>query len=1167
MNKFPQPSKDRLTSGKAVDIMGPRAFSNMPGVRCCSSHLSPQTNNNPPLINFHKKPFREVTVTSKADFRHILIGGLVLLFLAGLLPHGLQSAQSKAKKPAATDGDPYSGLSLGAFKLRSIGPALTSGRISDFAVNPCNKSEFFVATASGGVWKTVNAGTTFTPVFDGEGSYSIGCVTLDPNNPNVVWVGTGENNNQRSVAYGDGIYKSEDGGATWKNVGLKASEHIGMIAVDPRDSDVVYVAAYGPLWSPGGDRGVYKTTDGGETWTAALTINENTGVSEVHLDPWNPDVLYATAHQRRRHVFTQISGGPDSAAYKSVDAGKTWKKINRGLPGGDLGRIGLALSPVTPNLLYAIVEAQADKGGFYRSTDGGTSWERRNGYTSSGNYYQELVCDPKDPDRVYSMDVFLQVTDDGGQSWDALGDESKHWDAHAFWIDPANTDYYLTGNDGGVYESFDRGRTWKYMPNLPVTQFYKVTIDYDEPFYNVYGGTQDNYSHGGPSRTTSAHGIVNSDWYITQGGDGFESAVDPEDPNIVYAQSQHANLVRFDRASGESMGIQPKPRKGEKEYRWNWDSPLLISPHSHTRLYFAANKVFRSDDRGDTWTVISDDLTRQIDRNTLEVMGRVWPMDAVAKNASTSQYGNIVALDESPIQEGLLYAGTDDGLIQVTEDGGASWRKIESIPGVPDRTYVNDIIASHHDRDAVYVAFNNHKNGDFKPYVLKSADLGKSWTAVASGLPERGSVYALAEDHVRKDLLFAGTEFGLFVTLDGGKRWKKLGSGLPTIAVRDLAIQKRENDLVLATFGRGFYILDDYSPLREITAEVISKDAHLFPVKDALMFVEKQPLGSLGSRQKGFQGESYFTAPNPPVAAVFTYHLKDVPKSLSDKRKEEETKLVKDGKPVPYPTYEQMKAEEDEEPTFLLFTITDEDGRVVRYLRGPARKGINQMTWDLKYPGLSPTNPGQAAPTSSGPAGNFVVPGTYAVSMAMSVGGTAKELAGPVPFKVQALGTLSLPAADRAELAAFQKKVRKLSHSVSAASSVMRELGTLTQHYRAALKSVTVPHQDILDSIKALDGKLESIQASLYGDRLLSRLDKDIEPGITSRVNRIAGEQYRSSSAPTQTQRDAYAIAEEEFSPVYEELKKILAEDVKKIEQRLDAVGAPYTPGRLPDWK
>ncbi len=705
------------------------------------------------------------------------------------------------------------------------------------------------------------------------------------------------------------------------------------------------------------------------------------------------------------------------------------------------------------------------------------------------------------------------------------------------------------------------------MPNLPVTQFYKVVADNDAPFYNVFGGTQDNYSLGGPSRTTSAHGIVNADWITTDTGDGFESAVDPEDPNIVYAQSQHGNLARFDRASGESTPIQPKPRKGEAEYRWNWDSPLFVSPHSHTRLYFAANKVFRSDDRGDSWTVVSDDLTRRLDRNLLEVMGRVWPMDAVAKNASTSQYGNIVALDESPVAEGLLYAGTDDGLVQVTEDGGAAWRKIDKFPGVPDLTYVNDLVASRHDRATVYAAFNNHKRGDFKPYLLKSADLGRTWTSIASDLPARGSVYALAEDPVRPDLLFAGTEFGLFATLDGGKHWKKLGSGLPTVAVRDLDIQKRDSDLVLATFGRGFYVLDDYSPLRGVTPEALAKDGHLFPVRDAWQFIEKMPLGGLGSREKGFQGESYFSAPNPPVAAVFTYHLKDAPKPLADKRKEEEAALVKAGKPVPYPTYERLKAEREEEPAVLLFTVAGEDGRTVRVLREPARKGLNRAAWDLKYPGLVPTNPAQASPASSGPSGALVMPGTYTVSMALSHGGQVRELAGPVKFAVKALADVSLPAKDRAELAAFQTRVGRLYNSVTAASDALRETASLARHYRAALKSVTAPHQDILDAIKALEKKTGDLQLKLGGDRTLARLDKDTYPGIASRIGTVVYETAGSTSAPTKAQRDGYAIAEEEFRPVYEEIKRLLAEDVKAIERRLDAVGAPYTPGRLPDWK
>jgi photosystem II stability/assembly factor-like uncharacterized protein len=1097
------------------------------------------------------------------DCRFKLMRSIFLvLFVLSSIPGLAQDKNDKMKNESSVDK-----LSLNALRFRCIGPALTSGRISDFAINPKKPSEYYVASSSGGVWKTTNAGTTFMPVFDNQGSYSIGCVTMDPCNHHVVWVGTGENNNQRSVAYGDGVYKSVDGGKTWKNAGLKTSEHIGMIAIDPRDSDMVYVAAYGPLWSSKGDRGLYKTIDGGRTWEAVLTISENTGISEVHLDPRDPDVLYAVAHQRRRHVWTLLGGGPESAIYKSTDAGETWEKINRGLPNGDLGRISMAISPADPEIMYAIVEAQGNRGGFYRSLNRGESWERRSSYTARGNYYQELVCDPKDPQRVYSMDTFLQVTDDGGSNWRSLGDRSKHWDSHALWIDPHDNDHYINGNDGGVYESFDRGETWKFMTNLPVTQFYKVAVDYAEPFYNVYGGTQDNYSLGGPSRTTSAHGIVSADWYTTQGGDGFESQVDPEDHHIIYAQSQHGSLVRFDKRSGETTGIKPKERKGEKAYRWNWDSPLLISPHSHTRLYFAANKVFRSDDRGDSWQVISDDLTRQIDRNRLEVMGRIWPMDAVAKNSSTSQYGNIVSLDESPVQEDLLYVGTDDGLIQVTEDGGKSWRKIDKFPGVPEMTYVNEVLASHHDRDTVYAAFNNHKRGDFKPYVLKSTDVGRTWSSIISNLPERGSVYALAEDHVKEDLIFCGTEFGVFVSLNGGESWKQMKSGLPTIAVRDIAIQRRENDLVLATFGRGFYILDDYTPLRHCHSQTLSNEAHIFPVKDAWMFVEWSPLGTLGSRDKGFQGEMYFSAPNPPVGATITYYLKESIETLREKREKEEKEAFKDKKPVYYPSYEQMKAEEEEEAPFLVFNILDDEDQLVRRLRAPAVAGLHRIIWDLKYPAVTPADLRETSPSSSGPSSTFAMPGNYKVFLSKNVHGAETQLTDPVLFTAKVIGNATLPPKDRAELAVFQKKVRDLARAVNAASSVLRDVADKSRHFRVALKSVTTDTTDILADIKSMESKINELQRQMFGDRLLRRLDKDAEPGLTSRINSVISDQWRSLSAPTQSQRDAFQIVAEEFPPILEAIREIVDKDVKAIEKKLEAIGAPYTPGRLPEWK
>src|SRR5256885_3216957 len=787
-----------------------------------------------------------------------------------------QEKDKEEEKKPGMNADTFSGL-----KFRLIGPAVASGRVMSIAVNPKNKFEYYVGVASGGVWKTVNDGTTWTPVFDDEGSYSIGWVELDPHDSSVVWVGSGESNSQRSVGYGDGIYRSDDGGKDWKNLGLKKSEHIGRVVVDPRDSKVIYVAAEGPLWGPVGDRGLYKSSDGGKNWKAVLTISENTGVVDVQLDPSNPDIVYAAAYQRRRHVFTLIDGGPESSIYKSTDAGETWNKITSGLPSVDMGRIGLAVSPADPNVIYATIEAADGKGGIFRSSDKGATWERRNEFDVGAMYYARVVADPKNVDRIFVMNVELRESLDGGKTLHKVNEVNHHGDNHAIWIDPDDTKHWLLGSDGGMYETWDDAKTWEFKANLTTVQFYDVAVSHEGPFYHVCGGTQDNFSWCGPARTREVNGIVNSDWYVTTGGDGFRSQVDPEDPNTVYSESQYGVLVRYDKATGQELLLQPQEGKGEPPLRWNWDSPIIISPHSHTRLYFAANKLFRSDDRGDTWKAISGDLTRQIDRNKLPVMGKVWGPDAVAKNQSTSFYGNIVALTEPPKKEGLIYAETDDGLIQVTSDGGGSWTKYEKFPGVPDMTYVSRLAASPDDVNTVYAAFDNHKNEDFKPYVLKSTDSGKTWTSIAGDLPENGPVLAFAEDTVNPNLLFAGTEFGAFFTVDGGKKWTQLKGGLPTISVRDMVIQQRENDLVLATFGRGFYILDDIAPLRQIKPDSLQQETIFFPVKNALMYIERRPLG--GSK-KGFQGDAFYAADNPPFGANFTYYLKDKVKTKKEKR-------------------------------------------------------------------------------------------------------------------------------------------------------------------------------------------------------------------------------------------------------------------------------------------
>ncbi|MEO8503623.1 MAG: glycosyl hydrolase [Acidobacteriota bacterium] len=1066
------------------------------------------------------------------------------------------------KKPDPMSADTWSGL-----ELRNIGPAITEGRIVDLAVDRDNSNRFFVAAASGGVWRTLNAGVTFEPIFDGEASYSIGCITIDPNNSNVIWVGSGENNSQRSVAYGDGVYRSEDGGKSWTNMGLKESEHIGRIVVDPRDSNVVYVAAQGPLWKSGGERGVYKTIDGGKTWKAVLTVDAETGANEVLMDPRNPQILYASTYQRRRHVWTLIDGGPGSAIYRSNDAGANWTKLENGLPKEDKGKIGLALAPSAPDTVYAIVESTPKNGGFYRSTDRGANWSKMSGEgSSSPQYYNKIYVDPVNKDRVYSTDTFLRVSNDGGKTFARLGEKSKHVDNHVIWVDPRDNDHYRVGCDGGLYESFDRGTTWRFDANLPIIQFYRVAVSNDGPFYNVYGGTQDNFSLGGPSRSRRQNGIPNSEWYVTQGGDGFWSAVDPEDPNIAYAEAQHGALVRFDKKSGETLYIQPQEGKGEPGLRWNWDSPLLISPHSHTRLYFAANKLFRSDDRGASWKAISSDLTRQVDRNQLKVMGKVWSIDTVAKNASTSFYGNIVSLSESPKQENLVYVGTDDGLVQVTEDAGGSWRKIDTFPGVPEMTYVSSLKASQHDAGTVYASFDNHKMGDFKPYVLKSADRGKTWTSIAGDLPGRGSVYSLAEDHVDPSLLFAGTEFGLFFTTDGGKKWIQLKGGMPTIAVKDLVVQKNENDLVLASFGRGFFVLDDYSPLRQAKAETLAANAVLFPVKTALAYMPALPIGG---RDKGFLGESYYLAPNPAFGATFTYYLKDSLKTRKKLRQETEKKLVKEGKDLPYPSWDALRAESSEEDPTILMVVTDGQGNVVRKLTGPATSGVHRVAWDLRYPAVvAASDDGGAGDDSGddGPTGPIAVPGGYNVSLFERLDGKETALSEPQAFKVEAVSTASLPAADQATLLAFEQKVGRLQRAVAGAEETVDATKTELAAIKKALLATPKPTTELMDRALALEAKLRQLSIKLSGDSLVASRNEPTPPGISGRVGAIVGTQWNSTSAPTGTSLDAYRIAGEEFTGVLADLHQLVDQDLRDLRARIETAGAPWTPGRVPVW-
>jgi photosystem II stability/assembly factor-like uncharacterized protein len=1094
--------------------------------------------------------------------------------LACLLPAGAgaakpaktdKSAKSDKKAEAKPEPGTLTSEILAGLSFRSIGPALAGGRIADLEVDPNAPATWYVGFASGGIHKTTNAGTTWTPVFDSAGSYSIGDLALDPNNPHVVWAGTGEHNSQRSVSYGDGVYRSEDGGKSWTNMGLKDSGNIGRVVVDPRDSDVVYVAAFGPLWSPGGDRGLYKTTDGGKTWNAILTIDENTGVNDVLLDPRDPDRLYASTYQRRRHEWGGIHGGPQGSFQRSTDGGKTWQKATTGLPKGDIGRIGIAYAPSNPDLLYAVIEA-AEGTGTYRSLDRGVTWEKRSGYASSGQYYARLFVDPKDADRIYVMDVFLQVSDDGGKTFRNLGESFKHVDNHTMWINPNDTDHYLVGGDGGLYQSFDRAQNWQFFSNMGAVQFYKIAVDEALPYYNVYGGTQDNSTFAGPSATISRHGILNSDWWVVTGGDGFDPAIDPTDPNIVYAQAQYGALVRFDRRTGEEIFIQPQPGPGEI-LKWNWDSPLLLSPHNPKRLYFGANRLFRSDDRGQSWTAISGDLTRGIDRNNLPMMGKVWSVDAVNRNGNTSFYGNTTAFDESPRRAGVLYVGTDDGLVHVSEDDGATWRKIERFPGVPEYAYVAALTASRHADGTVFAVFNNHKMGDYKPYLLKSTDYGRTWTAINGDLPERGSTWDLVEDHVQPNLLFAGTEFGAYASVDGGGKWLRLSSGLPTIAVRDLEIQRRENDLVVGTFGRGIYILDDYEPLRQLSRETLLAEATLFPVEDAAVYV---PSGLLGYRGKAFQGDAFWTADNPPFGAVFTYHLKEELLSKKKQRQKAEKELEEKGETLVFPSWDALRAEDQEEAPTILLTIADEAGQVLRRLEGNNAAGISRVAWDLRTAPADPVRLNRPQPNRDNPwiyvpQGPMVAPGRYTVTLSKRVDGVETVLSGPQSFAAVAIGTASLPNPDREALFAFTQRTARLQRAVQGAAAAAGEMDSRLDHLAQGLENTAGSSLALRDEVRALRRRLTALQTTLEGDTTVASRNEPTSPSITERVSYAITVHWSATSPVTASAQTAYDLAAQQFAPWLADFRQ-LAADLVAFEARAEQAGVPWTPGRIPTW-
>ncbi len=1065
------------------------------------------------------------------------------------------SAQKKTENPAndSTSAAIYAGL-----KFRSIGPAFMSGRIADVAIHPQNNNIWYVAVGSGGVWKTVNSGTTWTPVFDSQKSYSIGCVAIDAANPNVVWVGTGENVGGRHVGYGDGVYRSGDGGTTWKNMGLTESQHISKIIVHPTNSNIVWVAAQGPLWSKGGERGFFITKDGGKTWLKTLGDDTWTGVTDIMVDSRNPDRIYAATWQHGRTVASYIGGGPGTAIYRSEDSGLTWEKLTNGLPATDMGKIGLAMSPQKPDVVYAAIELDRRTGAVYRSEDRGASWKKMSDAVSQAtgpHYYQELYASPHKFDRIYLMDIRIQASEDGGKTFRKLTEQKKHSDNHCIAFRKDDPDYLLVGSDGGLYESFDLAANWRYINNLPVTQFYKIALDDTEPFYNIYGGTQDNATQGGPSRTDDRMGIRTSDWFITLNGDGQQPATEPGNPDIMYSQSQEGELHRIDMITGEKVYIKPQPEEGESYERNNWDAPILVSSHNTATIYFASQRVWRSDDRGDSWTAISGDLTRNQDRMMMKVMDKTWGWDAVWDFEAMSNYNTITSLAESPLQKGLIYAGTDDGLVQVTEDSGTNWRKIEvgTMAGVPATAFVNDIKCDLFDANTVYVVLDNHKYGDLNPYLVKSTDKGKTWTSIRSNLPERTLLWRIVQDHISPGLMFIGTEFGIWFTVDGGDKWIQLKGGLPNISFRDLAIQRRENDLVGGSFGRGIYILDDYSSLREIKPATLEQESALFPVRKAIWYIPKSKGGNSA-------GATFYTTPNPAFGAEFTYYLKQPLKTIKFTRTEEEQKLKKEGKDLVFPGWDAIDKEKQQEEPGIWLIIKDSRDNVVRKLKGTNTAGLQRVAWDLRMLSGSPVDPDDMDPDRE-PGGYMVIPGTYSVTLAKQVDGATTLLSGPIDFEVVPLRNGALKGASFDEIAAFREEIEEFSMSVSALVITMNKDKTKVDAMQKALqRTPSVP--GATDSlVYQLKQDLKSLDEKLNGNLAKLEIGEKTDPTIQSRLY-VAMSGTGTTYGPTPMHKRSLAIAKSEYETFRAQLADIHDRRIPETEKLMTEAGAPWMEGQ-----
>ncbi len=1028
-------------------------------------------------------------------------GKLLLKFILVLIIGLSLSLYMGADKTQKKSQDFFTESVLDGLPWRCIGPANPGGRIDDLAVVEGQPRIIYAATASGGVWKTVNNGVTWEPIFDNQSTSTIGAIAVARSNPDIVWAGTGEPNNRQSSSWGDGVFKSTDGGNTWKNMGLRDTHHIGRIAIHPTNPDIVYVAALGHLWGPNKERGLFKTTDGGLTWVNTKFIDENTGFVDVAMDPKNPETLYAAAYQRQRKGWGFNGGGPGSGLYKTTNGGEAWELLKNGLPSGSIGRIGISIYLRNPAIIYATIEHK--EGGVFRSEDRGSSWKKMSSINPRPMYFSKIRIDPNNDKKIWLLGIAMNISEDGGKTFIEQASRTSnslrriHSDHHAMWIDPADSDHMIVGSDGGIYFSYDGGHSWDFINSLPLGQFYEIGFDMRKPYF-VYGGLQDNDSWGGPSATFQSLGITNEDWFKIGGGDGMNVQVDPADYTTIYAVSSLGNIIRFDLKTGESKPIQPEPTDGKETYRFNWNSPVLISAHEPKAIYFGGNKLFKSPDRGETWGATID-LTTQQDRNKLPLMGVLSDENTLSRNDGITFYGDITTISESPLRKGLLYVGTDDGNLQVSRDGGKTWKNvIDKIPRVPNNTYVSRVIASRFNEGTAYATFDGHQNNDFKAHVFLTADYGESWQSISSNLPEGGTVHVIREHHRNPELLFVGTERGAYVSMDKGGKWVRIKSNLPIVPVDDIAIHPRENDLILGTHGRSIWILDDITPLEKLTTDILASPSYLFKIRDAMLFIPYDHKSTIGNRT--------YVAPNPLYGAIIRYYLKD-------KVKGEATIIIKNQK-----------------------------GDKIRELKGPGESGINQVSWDLRYSAPPQATIGEYGSYFAARAPR-VLPGEYSVTLKVS----GQEMTEPA--RVIGDPRLDISFEERQAqydtLYALYKLYPLLYTTCKTIDDMMKQAVAVEK----ALREIPNIPDSLLKETKNILEKIDEIQLELLGNPKLNWTGVSVSVRANLVLTGRSLEGY--TGAPSKSQVQKIQKNSARLITLANEINKLIEEDIPQLDRRL----------------